>query len=173
MQVLSPSGEPLFEFSGDGGGSLEGGLRNPSGVCFTEDHMIVATDRGNSRIAVISKVMSVHAVFGKQGTLRGELQGPIGVCMGPKGTIYVADYGNNRVQQFLLDGTFVKAFGGKGGCVGEPSLFTYPQDVAYMPAKEEGGKGRILVADTGSNTVVLMEEDGCDAFPPPSTVRSR
>jgi DNA-binding beta-propeller fold protein YncE len=63
------------------------------------------------------------------------------------GSVYVADTGNNRIQKFRNDGTFVAAWGARGGGAGQ---FLEPSAIAF------DSKGNIYVTDKGNHRVQIF-----------------
>jgi streptogramin lyase len=77
---------------------------------------------------------------------------PTDVAVTPAGDAFVADgYVNARVARFRGDGTFVKAWGGRGHRPGEFSL---------VHAVVADRRGRLLVADRNNARVQLFDPDG-------------
>jgi DNA-binding beta-propeller fold protein YncE len=73
------------------------------------------------------------------------------------GNVYVADTYNNRIQKFDSSGDYMAKWGGPFGLGirGEwRGWFTVPSGVAV------DGKGRIIIADSANNRVVILSSDG-------------
>jgi DNA-binding beta-propeller fold protein YncE len=77
---------------------------------------------------------------------------PTDVAFAPNGDVFISDgYGNNRVVKFNADGKFVKAWGKKGGWVGQ---FTLPHCVAF------DAKGLLHVADRENDRIQVFDQNG-------------
>lgn len=77
---------------------------------------------------------------------------PADAAVAPDGDVFVADgYVNARVAHFRGDGTFVKAWGGRGS---RPGQFSLVHAVAL------DGRGRVLVADRNNARVQVFDREG-------------
>ena len=77
---------------------------------------------------------------------------PADVAVAPDGEVFVADgYVNARVARFRGDGTFVKAWGGRGS---RPGQFSLVHAIAL------DSPGRVLVADRNNARVQVFDRDG-------------
>jgi sugar lactone lactonase YvrE len=81
---------------------------------------------------------------------------PTAVVIAPSGDIFASDgheanYDNARVLKFSKDGTFIKAFGGKGSGVGE---------LRATHGLTMDSAGRIFVADRGNGRIAIFDQDG-------------
>lgn len=80
------------------------------------------------------------------------LNAPTDVAFGPGGDLFVSDgYGNARVAKFRSDGTFVKAWGGRGHRPGE---FNLPHGIVA------DRRGRLLVADRNNTRIQIFDTEG-------------
>jgi len=110
---------------------------------------------------------SFESSYGKQGKGKRRLESPHGLTVTGTGKVLVADTGNHRIVILQLSSgdrdkdsskstgklklTFVNAYGTKGNGNGQ---FKFPHAVAEVPA------GRILVADSGNNRIVVLKLEG-------------
>jgi DNA-binding beta-propeller fold protein YncE len=89
------------------GGSGDGELQGPSGLCFMSDHRHVAVaDCSNHRVSVFS----VEGEFVRHVGV-GKLSRPSGVACSAFDEIVVADWGNHRVVMFSASGEVLTTMG--------------------------------------------------------------
>ncbi|MEO0423955.1 MAG: NHL repeat-containing protein [Pseudomonadota bacterium] len=67
------------------------------------------------------------------------------IALDPEGVLYVADSANDRLQGFDRDGTFLWAYGERGGNFGQ---FRTPRGIAVSPAAD-----RLYVTDAGNERI--------------------
>ena len=133
-------------------GDGDGELSEPAHVAVCQsplDHTqdrVYVTDYGNDRVQVFDQDGKFLLKFGKTGRERGEFIAPIGLTINTE-ALYIVDRGNHRVQVFDLQGGFVRSVGKKGDGGGE---LNEPNGVAV------GHDGRIYIADSGNNRVMIM-----------------
>lgn len=157
LQKFSPDGTYLAQFGTSGTGN--GQFQAPFGVAIdpaTGD--IYVSDAGRQDIQRFSSTGAYLGKFGGPGTGNGQFSAPAGIAISrvgayaATGTLYAVDWVQERVQQFLLDGTFVRAWGSSGGGAGQ---FGDVYDVAVDPAGGDvytvewgfGGTPRVQVFD--------------------------
>lgn len=159
------------EEGGLGLGSLETstGALGPTGITVGEDGLVYLADTWNHRVAILNANGDVIRELGIDPATVGE---PVaadttddpalvttkpGLFFGPRAVavtdeeIYVVDTGNERVQVFAKDGTFRRAWGGKGS---GPGQLIEPVGIAIGP------DGRIYVADSGNGRISVFTGEG-------------
>uniref|UniRef100_S4RXF9 E3 ubiquitin-protein ligase TRIM71 n=1 Tax=Petromyzon marinus TaxID=7757 RepID=S4RXF9_PETMA len=136
------------------GGTGDGQLCRPWGVCVDSEGRVIVADRSNDRIQVFGPSGGFLFKFGAHGSHPGQFDRPAGVAWDPGrgGRIVVSDKDNHRVQIFSGEGRVLSTFGERGS---ESGQFCYPWDVAVSP-----GDGLILVSDTRNHRVQLFSPDG-------------
>lgn len=125
-------------------GSYEGQLDTPRGVSFSPREELLVADTGNARIQYFSDTGAFLRAFPREGEAAG-LVSPRRAVESGKGRVYVADPGARAVFVFTPSGTLVGSFVPVGGERFEPT------DVAVS-------KGRILVTDAASQSLIVFEE---------------
>ncbi|CAM9474854.1 unnamed protein product [Lampetra fluviatilis] len=145
-------GKPAIAFGG--GGTGDGQLCRPWGVCVDSEGRVIVADRSNDRIQVFGPSGGFLFKFGVHGSHPGQFDRPAGVAWDPGrgGRIVVSDKDNHRVQIFSGEGRVLSTFGERGS---ESGQFCYPWDVAVSP-----GDGLVLVSDTRNHRVQLFSPDG-------------
>lgn len=115
------------------------------------DRTVWIADTYNSRIKVYNAdTYALISTWGYPGSTTNALQHPSGIAISPvNGHVFIADSLNNRIMELTDAGggvspSFVKAYTGLHG----------PQGVAVDPT------GKIVVADTDANQVVILNSDG-------------
>lgn len=158
LQVLDPASGTWRVVGSAGTGP--GQLQRPAGVAVTASAVYVA-DTGNDRVQVLRL----------DGTPLGSwstgLSGPEGVEVAPDGTLWVADTQHHRVVHLSAD--LASDLGDVIGAPGSGVELAFPHDVAV-------GGGRIYVADTYHDRVLVLDDPGADVpggpvDPAPGTVR--
>lgn len=146
---LSPTGLPLLELGGAGGG--DGQFLNPFGVALDSEENIYVTDFGNHRVQKFDPEGNFLLSFGRQGQGEGEFRGPEGITVDKDGNIYVADNGNARIEKFDPEGKFLLQMGKFGRRPGE---LDRPVGVGL------DAEGDIWVSDAGNQRVVEFDGSG-------------
>jgi hypothetical protein len=104
------------------------------------------------------KVLMMLGKMGVSGNGNDTFDRPTGIAVAPNGDIFVSDghypnqHENARVMKFAKDGTFIKAWGMKGGALGD---FNEPHDIFLG-----GSQNRIYVADRRNNRIQVFDQDG-------------
>ena len=158
-----------------------GRFYSPDGIDVSPDgSTIVVADQWNDRIQVFIRndaSGAIPTVAGLAGGVRfdayaigsfgathdlvtagaGQMYGPSGVSYDPaSGQIVVADEQyNNRIQIFTPAGGHTYTATVIGGAPGSPVTFALPEDVEF-----DRSTGRILVADSGNNRIVVLDSAG-------------
>lgn len=138
--------------SGDLGPATSARLDWPTGLALGQHGDLYIADTQNNRI---------RKVDGLRGTITTVLGGatlsvPFGLAFRSDGTLFIADSGHNQVLEILpsggiltVAGTGSEGFLGDGGPASEAKL-SGPDAVAL------GGRGQLLVADSGNHRVRLV-----------------
>jgi DNA-binding beta-propeller fold protein YncE/4-amino-4-deoxy-L-arabinose transferase-like glycosyltransferase len=131
----------------------------PTGIDIGADGLIYVTDTWAHRVVVLDSSGTVIREFGGfSDTMDAPdaSQSP-GLFFGPRDVavtseeIFVVDTGNERVQVFGRDGSFKRAFGGRGTGA---SQFLEPVGIAIGP------DGLVYVADSGNARISVFNQDG-------------
>ncbi|MFN2581996.1 MAG: hypothetical protein ABR498_04550 [Candidatus Dormibacteria bacterium] len=167
-----------------------GQFYNPDGIDVSPDgSTMVVADQWNDRIQVLTLNAggAIHAdagsiagpsfdafAIGTFGATHdavtagpGQMYGPSGVSFDPAtGRIVVADEQyNQRIQIFTPAGSHnytATVIGGQGSSL-PPSgavTFLYPEDVEFDRSSNPQTVGRIIVADSGNNRVIVLNSSG-------------
>ena len=158
-------------------GSGDGELNSPWGITTDDQGYVYVADFKNHRAQKFTPEGEYVASFGGYGTGPGQLNRPSDVAVDPDGDVYVCDWANNRVQAYGPDGKFITSFTGDAQQLSkwhqeqvdanvdvmkarrrvytlEPEWrFTVPIAVAF-----DGGKGRLLVAETRRERVQIYNK---------------
>ncbi len=132
------------------------------GVCVTSAGALVVTEPANDRLVWTGHDGSSFVVGGTPGLVDGHLavarfRRPLGVAPAPDGSVVVADTDNHAVRRVSPDGVVTTLAGGMYGATNGPGAqarFRHPHGVAVRP------DGAVVVADTVSNTVRVLDLDG-------------
>jgi len=104
------------------------------------------------RVRVYDAATGAHLLdFGTRGTGEGQFNLARDAAVAPNGHVYVVDGGNFRVQEFLPDGTFVRAFGRVGR---NPGQFARPREIAIDRA------GNVYVSDAAFGNLQIFSAQG-------------
>jgi hypothetical protein len=151
-----------------GGQRKQTALGKPAGITFfasdtskPNDVEILVADEGRHRVVGITSdgQLALRAGSGLPGQSIADLDAPTGLS-GADGQLHIADTGNHRI--LTIDGsglTRVSAGTGVGGSGEVPApaeqvALNAPQAVLAVP------DGRLVIADTGNNRVLLLNTDG-------------
>lgn len=170
--VVDMGNDRVESFNADGGfagswggadgsvtfGTTEDGL-GPTGIAVGYDGLIYVADTWNHRVVVLNANGEVVREFGSFGDTADapDATSNQGLFFGPRSIavtsdeIFVVDTGNERVQVFSPDGTFLRAWGGKGN---GPTQFSEPVGITIGP------DGRVYVADSGNGRISVFQRDG-------------
>jgi uncharacterized protein (TIGR03663 family) len=147
-------------------------LDGPAAVAVGPGGRRYVADTGNDRVVVLDEAGAFVRAFGSgcaiarggcvdpdgAGPLRpgdGQLHAPAGIAVGPDGTVFVADTGNGRVALFDASGRFLRHWSRVPGAGASPRLLDDPTGIAVDPSS-----GRVAVADTGHDRVLLFARNG-------------
>lgn len=112
------------------------------------NYRILAVDSGNHRIQAFDGTGAFVVAYGSQGDDPGQFNSPQGLDVDAYGQVIVADKGNNRLQIIGFDGSAFSFIRSIGSSLSEPTgVSAYCDD-------------RILVTNTGGNTVQIRSDDG-------------
>ncbi len=143
--VFGPEGRRLFAFGRRGGG--RGEFNFPTHLALAGDRIIV-NDTMNFRLQTFDLDGRFLGSFGRQGDGSGFFAQSKGIGVDSEGHLYVADALFDRVQIFDPEaGSFLLAFGGQGGGVGQ----------MWLPAGLVVESDRIYVADSYNRRVQVFE----------------
>ncbi len=151
VQVLSPTGEFVFEF---GKGILNPEYSGPSDIaCDPQGNFFVA-DTWNHALKKFSPrgelLESVNSGKGPAESNVG-LFGPRGVALNNQGVVFITDTGNKFVRAYS---TGLKPLFSWGGSGQEPGRFNEPVGIAV------DANGRVIVADTGNGRIQRFNDKG-------------
>jgi hypothetical protein len=114
----------------------------------TCSYRILVADSGNHRIQAFDASGAFVTSYGALGSDPGQFNTPQGLAVDPHGQVIVADKGNNRLQVIGYDG----------------SAFTYVRSIGVGLNEPTGVSAycddRILVANTGGNTIQMLSSTG-------------
>jgi DNA-binding CsgD family transcriptional regulator/sugar lactone lactonase YvrE len=134
---------------GDLGPAASAQLDWPTGLSLGQNGDLYIADTQNDRI---------RRVDGRRGTITtvaggAHLSIPFGVAFRSDGTLFIADTGHNQVLEILPSGGIVTVAGtGSEGFFGDGGPAT-EADLSGPEAVALGGKGKLLVADSGNHRV--------------------
>ena len=128
----------------------------PNGLAVLDDGRILATDAASHRLLFLDQDGKILKEIYHGGTTQEEqdhlwFSFPSEVVVSETGVISVVDQMGARVQQFNLDGTFVRIFGGVGYAAGQ---FGRPKGIAIAD------DGRLWVSDGMANIVQIFTGEG-------------
>jgi DNA-binding beta-propeller fold protein YncE len=145
-----------------GGGSRIGGaiarafgtaskaeLWKPYGVCVTPSGAVVVTDNSRGAVFLIDRGRRKWKRIDKAGEVA--LGEPVSVAPGPDGGFFVADPALGAVLRFGPSGDYTGSIQVEG--LGRPTGVAFDRDV-----------GRLVVADTGTHRIWLLDPDGSVHF---------
>ena len=132
----------FFEYERTFGGFGEGGLRDPLGVCFSQNGDFYAADSRNDRVVIFDSFGNFIKSLGEK-----ILNNPAGVTVGQDQLIYVANTGKNSIAVFDPDGNLILEYGNPGTGMGN---FDRPTDLKL-------GKDKLFVVDSGNNRIQVFE----------------
>jgi DNA-binding beta-propeller fold protein YncE len=152
---------PVVSLAGTWDPTTVPGLSLPSGMDVGPDGNLYVVNAGANEILVLSPEGDVIRRWGERGSgegqfiFQGDTQDPRhvfgGVAVTHEGRIYVRDTGNDRVQEFDLEGSFVKEWGGYGT---EDGHFILGFDISDAP------DGSLYVPDLGRGTLDHFDGEG-------------
>lgn len=150
--VFDRDGAPLGEFGGRG--VLPGLFDEPVGVAFDADGRLLVADTWNQRIQAFDVSAGsgfpaidewpIDAWYGQS------LQNKPYLANSPDGAVCASDPEGYRILCFLLDGTFVKAFGSYGQAGDQ---FGLPSGLDFAP------DGALWVVDSGNSRLMRFTPD--------------
>lgn len=144
----------LFMFGVAWVGADEMSLDRPQGIAFDiKGHLYIA-DTGNHRVLEFDEYLRFVRQFGsgEPGDAPGQLDGPMDVAVPThRSFVVVADSGNHRIALFLMDGSFLKAFGSEGD---QPGEFNRPSNVTLDEY------GNVIVTDQGNHRLQVFHPNG-------------
>jgi len=158
VQVLDPTGTPLFTFGAFG--TADGQMKSPQGIAVDADGIIYVVDTDNNRIQGFTGGGSFLWKAGTSGLALGQFDKPMSIQIGLGHALYVTDMSNHRIQ--ILDPLRapVGSLGQQGN--GDEDV-SFPHDAA--PSLDSS---TLFVADTWNhrllkmNTVYDTDGDGMD-----------
>ena len=137
------TGAPVIHESPEAGERPFAGLNAPRDAAIDENGRLWITDFGHAAVRIYDAAGGSFGGFGAPGSGQHQLKDPCGIAIHGD-DLYVADTWNGRVERFTL----AVEWRGKA-----PGDFYGPRAVAVAP------DGRVWIADTGNNRVVLCERD--------------
>jgi DNA-binding beta-propeller fold protein YncE len=165
-------GQP--DFTSNTPGTTQSQMNQPAGVYVDLDGVLWVSDYANHRVlsfynaANKSDGANADKVLGQldftsnlSATTRDGMNHPIGLFVDPSGRLWVADFSNHRVLRF--DQAGAKANGAEAdGVLGQTNFTSGASGCSrskmYFPRGIGGGpEGRLYVADTDNNRVLLFE----------------
>lgn len=173
IRRITPAGV-VTTFAGFAGvpGSTDGAgaaarFNGPSGVAVDSSGNVYVADQGNNTIRVITSAGVVSTLAGASG-VAGASDGtgsaarfnyPSGVAVDAAHNVYVADRGNDTIRMITVGGT-VSTLAGTAGVAGSTDG-TGASASFYAPfALAVDGIGNVIVADTGNDTVRIINSVG-------------
>jgi sugar lactone lactonase YvrE len=145
IQVLSPEGDYLFQFGGQG--DRPGEFLRPQSLAWDEAGMLWVADACNHRVqqfAIGPNRAELVRCWGTHGMSPQQLRYPYGIVAGPDRTVYVCEWGNARVQRWTEDGRVLGSFGRPGR---EPGALQQPWSLV------RDSRGRLSVLDSLNHRV--------------------
>ncbi len=164
--VASPDGRRIYvadtgnlrvQWSQDGGGTwavFASGLI-PQGLALDRDGNLYVSDaRDNLVLRYRSGIPGAPVALATSGSGAGQVRNPNGLAIDCRMNLYMADTGNNRVLVIATADSAMLVITGavlaNSGVGLNPAQVTAPQGVAVDNA------GKLYVADTGNNRVLMM-----------------
>ena len=164
--VVSPDGRRIYvadtgnrriQWSQDSGGTwaVFAGSLAPQGLALDRDGNLYVSDANDNRVIRYSGgVPGIPLALATNGAGAGQVRSPNGLAIDCRMTLYVADTGNNRILAILTADAQVLANTGTvvaaSGAGLNPAQVSAPQGVAV------DGNGKLYVADTGNDRVLLI-----------------
>lgn len=142
-----------LEFSSKFGvfGSGDGQWSSPFAFDLNASGQIVAADRVNDRIQIVTTSGAFVAKFGTYGSGFSQFVRPEGIAVHPNGNIYVSDTGNDRIQVFDSSGSFLFAFGSSGSGNRE---FNSPVQIAF------NSENNLYIVDRSNHRIQVTTDTG-------------
>jgi DNA-binding beta-propeller fold protein YncE len=161
IYVLHRGEPPLLQFDRNGRyikGWGEGTFKVAHGLRIDRDDNIWTTDNALHVIRKFSPEGKLLLTLGEEGKGDGErhFRSPDDLVFNSAGDMYVADAGNGRIVQLKKDGSFIRAWGRKGGKEQPhgPGEFAAAHGIAI------DREGRVFVADRGNKRIQVFAPDG-------------
>ena len=153
VQVFRSNGTFLRTFGREG--VQKGQFKEPSGITFRNDDIIVA-DCSNSRVQLFTGRSEYLSQLGGEGSLDHQLKYPIGLSTDSNNNIIVADFGNNLCKVFSPKGHFLRKMG-ETGCLKEPQ---HCIQIGRNLFVSDGGEHVIKVFDREGNFLQKFGKKG-------------
>lgn len=159
---------------GDGGPAQKAQLNRPSGLVLTKDQKLVVADTMSNRIRQIDLATGVITNLAGTGdigftgdagpALQAQLAQPLDIAFDSIGNLLIADTDNNRIRKVNPQGIITTIAGIGGQCVSSSSCGTggpaTDAQLASPSGIEVDGQQRILIADTNSHTIRVVDSGG-------------
>jgi len=147
VQVLDPSGTPLFSFGAFG--TANGQMKSPQGIAVDADGIIYVADTDNDRIQGFTGGGTFLWKTGTSGSALGQFDKPMSIQIGMGQALYVTDTSNHRIQVLDPSRNPVGSLGQQGNGDGDVS---FPHDAAPSLISSS-----IFVADTWNHRLLKLE----------------
>jgi trimeric autotransporter adhesin len=179
--ITTVAGNGTQGAAGDGGAATAAELSLPTGVTLDSTGNLYITDQGNNRVRLVSTNGTISTFAGAATYALGDgglataaqLSAPSSVAVDASGNVYIADTGHNRIRVVsggsagntidTLAGTGVCCYSGDGG----------PATAAQLNAPWGlllDASGRLYVADSGNNSVRLIQTAPSGGLPTISAI---
>ncbi len=160
VQVFNRTNRAYLATIGDGWGSDNAHLRDPSDVAVDTAGNIYVADWFNARVQQFNSSLAYVRTFGTTAvpylTDNLHYNKPAGLAVAPDGSLYLTEVRGHRLIKLNAQGTPLWMVGVAGVSVDstDNAHLNYPSDVALAPT------GLVYVADSGNNRVQIFNPSG-------------
>jgi len=130
---------------------------SPFSFDITENNSIIYYDKNIRKGYLLNKEEKKDLLT--YGQLEGQVKDPSNVLYSD-GKIYVCDTGNSKVQIYNKEGKYLNYFGGKVGFLEKNKEGKFNTPISLFL----NSKGKLYIADTGTNMIQTFSEDGIFLF---------
>lgn len=155
-QKFDPNGNFLMSVPSPGAPPPPGGLNGPRGVAVDASGNIFVSDTYNWRINKYNAAGQIQLSWGNRGRAPYEFNYVRMLAIDPTDQgVVLADTDNHDIKKYTNDGVFMWEVGGLGSTL---TTFRNPHGV------DIDQNGRVLVADSQNDRVVVLKNDGSADF---------